>query len=164
MMKQSRTLFIGAAVALVFAAAPAFAHEDHSHGAADHANLMDERKALKLEPSERAMLLIEMRQFLNGIQVMTESLSRDDLNAVASAAKPLGRAAMHDVPDSMKAKLPKEFKQFASAVHGGFDQVALDAESLGDTKHTQKQLADILKNCVSCHNAFQIQALPEKKQ
>ncbi|MCE5181673.1 MAG: hypothetical protein LLG15_07730 [Betaproteobacteria bacterium] len=164
MMKQGKRLFMGAVLASVFAAAPALAHEEHSHGAADHANLTDDRKALKLEPSERAMLLIEMRQFLNGIQVMTESLSRDDLKAVANAAKPLGRAAMHEVPDSMKAKLPKEFKQFALAVHGGFDQIAMDAESLGDTKHTQKQVADLLKNCVSCHNTFQIQVLPEKKQ
>ncbi|MDD5241819.1 MAG: hypothetical protein PHG47_08905 [Sulfuricella sp.] len=163
MMKQSKTFLLGTAAALAFAAAPALAHEDHSHGAADHAKLTDDRKALKLEPSERAMLLIEMRQFLNGIQVMTESLSHDDLKAVASAAKPLGRAAMHEVPDAMKAKLPLEFKQLASAVHGGFDQLAMDAESLGDAKHTQKQLAGILKNCVSCHNAFQIPALPEKK-
>lgn len=164
MMKPGKALLMGAALALAFATVPASAHEDHSHGAADHANFKDERKALKLEPSERAMLLIEMRQFLNGIQIMTEALSRDDLKAVASAAKPLGRAAMHDVPDSMKAKLPKEFKQFASAVHGGFDQIAMDAESLGDARHTQKQVADLLKNCVSCHSAFQIHVLPEKKQ
>lgn len=162
MMKQNKTLFIGAAMALAFATAPALAHEDHAHGTADHASLTDERKALKLAPPERAMLLLEMRQFLNGIQVITESLSRDDLRAVASAAKPLGRAAMHDVPDSMKAKLPLEFKQLASAVHGGFDQLAMDAESLGDARQTQKQLAEILKNCMSCHNTFQIHVLPEK--
>jgi len=167
MLEQGRQMWVGVSFALAMVSAPVVAQDEHIHEAmqhASHSDLKDERQALNLEAAERAMLLTEMRQFLNGIQVMAEALSRDDLNAVAMAAKPLGRAAMHDVPDSMKAKLPKEFKQFASSVHGGFDQLALDAESLGDTRHTQKQLAGILKNCVSCHDAFQIHALPEKKK
>jgi len=158
MMKHGKWLLIGFALVM----APVFAHDEHSHGAVDHANLKDERKALNLEPSERAMILLEMRQFLNGIQIMTDALSRDDLKTVAQATKPLGNLATHDIPDTLKAKLPKEFKQIAFAVHGGFDQLAMDAESLGDTKHTQKQLGNILKNCVTCHSMFQIHAMPEK--
>lgn len=162
MMKQGKRLSMGFTLVMFMLAAPVWANDDHSHGAADHANLKDERKVLNLEPSERAMILLEMRQFLNGIQIMTDALSRDDLKTVAQATKPLGNLATHDIPDSLKAKLPKEFKQLASAVHGGFDQLAMDAESLGDTKHTQKQLGGILKNCVSCHSMFQIHAMPEK--
>jgi hypothetical protein len=162
MMKHGKQLLMASALVMFMASTPGLAYDDHSHGAADHANLKDERKALNLAPSERAMILLEMRQFLNGIQIMTDALSRDDMKAVAQAAKPLGAQASHEVPDSLKAKLPKEFKQLASAVHGGFDQLAMDAESLGDTKHTQKQLGGILKNCVSCHNLFQIHAMPEK--
>jgi len=161
-MKHGKWLLMGFTLATVMAAASTWAHDDHSHGAADHANLKDERKALNLEPSERAMILLEMRQFLNGIQIMTDAMSRDDLKTVAQATKPLGNLATHDLPDSLKAKLPKEFKQLAFAVHGGFDQLAMDAESLGDTKHTQKQLGGILQNCVSCHSLFQIHAIPEK--
>jgi hypothetical protein len=161
-MKLGKGWLMGFTLATVMAAAPTWANDDHSHGAADHANLKDERKALNLEPPERAMILLEMRQFLNGIQIMTDALSRDDLKTVAQAAKPLGMQASHEVPDSLKAKLPKEFKQLGSVVHGGFDQLAMDAESLGDARHTQKQLGAILKNCVSCHNLFQIHAMPEK--
>lgn len=161
-MKHGKQLLMVSALAMTMAA-PAWAHDDHSHGAADHANLKDERRALNLAPSERAMILLEMRQFLNGIQIMTDALSRDDLKTVARAAKPLGAQAAHEVPDSLKAKLPKEFKQLASAVHGGFDLLAMDAESLGDTKHIQKQLGGILQNCVSCHSLFQIHAMPEKR-
>ena len=155
-MKQGKKILLGAAMAMVLVAAPVLAHDGHSHDAADHANLKDERRVLALAPAERAMILLEMRQFLNGIQVMTDALSRDDLKTVAQAARPLGSQATHEVPNSLKAKLPKEFKQLAFAVHGGFDQLALDAESLGDTKHTQKQLGGILQNCVACHNMFQI--------
>lgn len=160
MMKHGKGLLMGFALAAVMA--PTLAHDDHSHGAADHASLKDERRVLNLEPSERAMILLEMRQFLNGVQIMTDALSRDDLKTVAQASKPLGNQAARDVPDSLKAKLPKEFKQLASAVHGGFDQLAMDAESLGDTRHTQKQLGGILQKCVSCHSMFQIHAMPEK--
>lgn len=157
-MRHGKQLLMGSSMAMFMASAPGLAHDDHSHGAADHANLKDERKALNLEPSERAMILLEMRQFLTGIQVMTDALSRNDLKAVAQAAKPLGSLAAHEVPDSLKAKLPKEFKQYAFAVHSGFDQLAMDAESLGDTRYTQKQLGGILQNCVSCHSLFQIHA------
>jgi len=162
MMKHGKRLLMGFTLVTWMVVAPVWASDDHMHGAAEHANLKDERKALNLEPSERVMILLEMRQFLNGIQIMTDALSRDDLKTVAQATKPLGNLATHDIPDSLKAKLPKEFKQFASAVHGGFDQLAMDAESLGDVKHTQKQLGGILKNCVSCHSMFQIHAMPEK--
>jgi len=158
MVKSGKQMLMGGTLAMIIMAAPVWAHDEHSHGAGDHANLKDERKALSLEPSERAMILLEMRQFLNGIQIMADALSSDDLKTVAQAAKPLGSQAAHEVPDSLKAKLPKEFKQLAFAVHGGFDQLAMDAESLGDTKHTQKQLADILQSCVNCHNLFQIHA------
>ena len=161
-MKHGKQLLMVSALAMFMSSAPGLAHDEHSHAAADHANLKDERKALDLAPTERAMILLEMRQFLNGIQIMTDALSRDDLKTVAQATKPLGNLATHDVPDSLKAKLPKEFKQLAFAVHSGFDQLAMDAESLGDTKHTQKQLGGILKNCVSCHSMFQIHVMPEK--
>ena len=155
-MKHGKGLLLGFALATFMATTPTLSQEDHSHTAPDHANLKDERKALNLAPSERAMILLEMRQFLSGIQIMTDALARDDLKTVAQAAKPLGNLATHDIPDSLKAKLPKKFKQFAFAVHSGFDQLAMDAESLGDTKHTQKQLAGILQNCVKCHGLFQI--------
>jgi hypothetical protein len=160
MMKHGKKFLLVSALAMFMASAPGLANDDHSHGAVDHAALKDERKALNLTPPERAMILLEMRQFLGGIQVMTEAFSRDDLKAVAQAAKPLGAQAAHEVPDSLKAKLPKEFKQLGFATHSGFDQLAMDADSLGDTKHAQKQLGNILQNCVNCHSQFQIHVAP----
>jgi hypothetical protein len=164
MVKHGKQILTVSALVMFMAAGQALAHDDHSHGAANHASLKDERKALNLSPSERAMILLEMRQFLSGIQIMTDALSRDDLKTVAQATKPLGNLATHDVPDSLKAKLPKEFKQIAFAVHSGFDQLAMDAESLGDTRHVQKQLGGILQNCVNCHSMFQIHPMPDKQQ
>ena len=62
MMKRGKQLLMVSALAMFLASAPGVAHDDHTHGAADHANLKDERKALSLEPSERAMILYQLSE------------------------------------------------------------------------------------------------------
>jgi len=53
----------------------------------------DGRVTILLEPSERAVVLNEMRQFLAGIQGMLEAADRGDAAAIAKIARPLGMAA-----------------------------------------------------------------------
>jgi len=50
-----------------------------------------------------------------------------------------------------------EFKKLGCDTHTKFDALALDAEQLGNTKHTLEQLATLMNNCVACHAAYQIQ-------
>lgn len=116
----------------------------------------DTRTAIKLDPASRSMVLVEMRQFLGGVQQITEALSRDDLKIVAKAAREVGMHAAHEVPDTVKAQLPKEFKQLGFGVHKDFDQLAMDAETLGDGKQSMKQLSAILQKCVACHATYQL--------
>ncbi len=118
----------------------------------------DGRTALLLEPAERDLVLTEMRTFLQAVQAITMGLSDNDLAAVAVAAKQVGMSAAHGVPVSLMAKLPLGFKQLGHATHGAFDQLALDAESLGDPAHTLRQLAELQANCVGCHAAFRFEA------
>ena len=47
---------------------------------------VDGRTTILLEPSERAVVLSEMRQFLNGIQQMLEAAERNDAAAIAKLA------------------------------------------------------------------------------
>ena len=129
------------------------AHIEHLHGAAK-----DARVVLKLTPGERAMVLEEMRLFLDGVQKMTDALSKQDMQASADAARNLGLKMVHEVPPSLRAKLPLEFKQLGASVHGEFDQMAMDAESLKDVSYSLSQLSATLKKCVSCHTMYQIQA------
>ncbi len=133
------------------------AHAENSHDHHGHAPATDNRAVLKLTPGERMMVLEEMRLFLDGVQKMTNSLSKQDMQAAADAARNMGQKMVHEVPPALRAKLPQEFRQMGATVHGSFDQIALDAETLKDVSYTLNQLSTTLGNCASCHATYQIQ-------
>ncbi len=133
------------------------AHAEDSHDNRGHVRATDNRTVLKLTPDERIMILEEMRQFLDGVQKMTGALSKPDMQATADAARNMGQKMVHALPPALHAKLPGEFKQLGATVHGSFDQIALDAETLQDVSYTLNQLSTTLKNCASCHATYQIQ-------
>lgn len=116
----------------------------------------DKRSAIVLEPAERALVLGEMRGFLIAVQTITEAVTRNDVRAIAAAARPMGMVAASGVPATLAAKLPLEFKQLGHGVHEDFDRLALDADTLGDAKHAHAQLSETLKKCVACHALYQI--------
>jgi hypothetical protein len=116
----------------------------------------DRRVAVVLEPGERALMLSEMRGFVAGLQLITDALSREDMERVAKAAREMGTARSHDVPLALMAKLPLEFKTLALGVHRGFDTLATDAETIGKPTHTLDQLSGILRQCVACHATYEV--------
>jgi hypothetical protein len=116
----------------------------------------DGRVAILVEPPERDLLLQEMRLFLEGLQAMAAGLAKDDLGAVATAARGLGSKMTGDVPPALMTKLPLEFKTLGLSVHRDFDQIALDAEGLGMPKHTLGQVSAVMQKCVACHRAYQL--------
>ena len=40
------------------------------------------------------------------------------------------------------------------ATHGIFDEIALEAEGLGDPAIILDKLSDVLNNCTTCHAAY----------
>lgn len=118
----------------------------------------DDRQSLRLEPGERDMVLGEMRMFLKATRQIVQSATEDDAKGIARAASSVGRAAQQAVPGSLMKKLPLEFKTLGLDTHAKFDQLALDAESFGDSATSLKQLATLLQNCVACHEAYRIDA------
>lgn len=61
--------------------------------------------------------------------------------------------------------LPLEFKQLGFSVHRDLDQIALDAESLGDRDHTLKQFSHLTQFARQTSDdptqtSFSISALP----
>ncbi|MFP5404451.1 MAG: hypothetical protein ACLGG2_07145 [Gammaproteobacteria bacterium] len=150
MKTQSLTLL--ALFALVLPAAGAQAGEP--------ADAFERRVALALTPTERAILLEEMHAFLAGVQKLTDALGRQDFPAAAQAARVLGPAMAHEVPATMRAKLPPEFRQLGASTHADFAQIAMDAESLGDVSHSLGQLSATLQKCVACHTTYQVRAAP----
>jgi len=117
---------------------------------------VDTRAVIQLSPQHRALVLTEMRQFLSGLQQMTDALSRDDMETVTREARTLGTSMSHHMPTDLKQALPQGFRKMGHTVHNSFDQIALDAESLGDSQHTLSQLGETLSRCVACHSAYQI--------
>lgn len=148
-MKIRHVLF---AAALSLNMTAALAQDAHAH-APNH----DDRVVLALTPHERAMILEEMRLFLDGVQKMTGALGQQDMPAVADAAHGLGQKMAHAVPPALRAKLPAEFRQLGFSVHRDFDQIALDADSMHDVSYSLSQLSATLQKCVSCHAMYQIQ-------
>lgn len=131
------------------------ADSPHTHHAAPN---HDGRAVLELAPDERAMILEEMRLFLDGVQKMTGALGQQDMTAAAQAARGLGQKMVHEVPPELRAKLPLEFRQLGFSVHRDFDQIAMDADSLKDVSHTLNQMSATLQKCVSCHAVYQIRS------
>ena len=68
---------------------------------------------------------------------------------VTSAALQSGRNAAIAVPASLVGKFPLAFKKLGSDTHANFDELALDAEQLGEGEHALK--SSFRKLCsVSC--------------
>ena len=123
MIGNIRFLMAAATFASSLAATAALA-EEHGH----HHVVVDARHEIVLSQEEKAAVLMEMRQFLTGIQGITSALARDDAKAVAPIARSLGMQATHEMSKSLHTKMPLEFRQKGMAVHQAFDQVAMDAE------------------------------------
>lgn len=116
----------------------------------------DERTAILLNVDERALVLNEMRAFLTSVQQISLGLSRNDMTLVADSARKSGKAAQAEMPGTLVAKLPLQFKKLGSDTHRKFDQLAMDAEDLEDESHAMEQLSTLLTNCVNCHASYRI--------
>jgi hypothetical protein len=118
----------------------------------------DGRIAVQVTADERALVLREMRGFVEGLQALTAGLAANDMKAVAAAARTMGTAHSHDIAPGLLGKLPLEFKRLAFRVHGAFDTIALDAEAMAMPSHTLAQLAAALQGCAACHAAYALDA------
>ena len=117
----------------------------------------DGRTVILLEASERTFFLSEMRSFLVAIQEISEGIEKDDMAQIARAARKVGSADLAHVPPGLMTKLPLATKKMGLSTHQSFDQIAMDAESLGDKEHTLSQLNQLLPICTGCHALYQIQ-------
>jgi len=123
--------------------------------AADHA--LEHRTPIRLTAEEKAHIHLEMRLFLSTTQLIATGAAANDMKLVAAAAHEAGMAAAHEVPAKLREKLPLEFKKLGQATHQGFDDLARDADSLGDANLALKQLGQVLSNCVSCHAMYRLE-------
>ena len=117
---------------------------------------LDNRQILTITETQRGHVLEEMRALLSGTQNILAALSKDNMTEVAQYARHLGMGMADNAEDHLKGALPKEFMQLGMSVHQDFDQIATDAESLKDPKHTLWQLSESMNKCAVCHASYQI--------
>jgi len=118
----------------------------------------DRRQIIWLTPAERALVLAEMRQFLQAWQGMLDALSKEDFAALARHARSMGRAAQQGVPQTLREKLPEPFMKLGGETHAAFDSIAQDAEAMEDVSLTLQQMAEQGARCVACHSAWRLEA------
>ena len=133
-------------------------HAGQSQNPRDPEYATDKRIAIHLNAAERNHLLSEMRAFLESIQQISEGIAEQDMIKVAANARKSGMKAGGGAPAGMGKKLPAEFKKLGPDTHRKFDQLALDADDLGDEQYALKQLSILMKNCVACHRTYRIVA------
>lgn len=121
----------------------------------------DGRMAIHLNSSERDLVLTEMRAFLNSVQQISQGIATNDMKLVADSARQVGSAAQAEVPGTLIGKLPIAFKKLGSDTHSRFDQLAMDAEALGDESHALSQLSELMQNCVACHAGHRFEVVKE---
>lgn len=116
----------------------------------------DGRITIVLLPSEKDLILDEMRGFLSATQQIVQAVSQDNMQKVVVAAKKAGRAAQEEVPGSLVGKLPIAFKKLGFDTHTKFDELAMDAADMEDKEQTLALLAELMQNCVACHAAYRL--------
>ena len=116
----------------------------------------DTRHVIPLNMMQRHHLLSEMRALLEGMQVILQSLAKQDMAAIAKHARNLGTAMPHTGEQHLHEILPERFVTMGMQVHRGFDQIAIEAETLQRPEAILQQLSDITRTCADCHAAYQI--------
>jgi len=116
----------------------------------------DGRTEILLNDNERNMVLAEMRAFLASVQQINQGLAENNMGLVAEQARKSGKVATGGMPGTLTKKLPLAFKKLGFDTHAKFDQLAMDANDLGDRDHTLQQLSTLMENCVACHATYRI--------
>lgn len=115
------------------------------------------RQAIVLTADERAIVLGEMRGFMESIQGSLAAIAANDAAALASAAQKSGMRVMGHLPPETRAKFPPALMTMGRATHMGFDALAKDAGSGGVPADSIARLAEISGNCVACHASFRFE-------
>jgi hypothetical protein len=114
----------------------------------------DGRTAILLTASERDFVLAEMRGLLEAVEMITSELSETNMEGVAAAAKSVGMGSSGGEPLTLIAKLPLEFKKLGMGTHRAFDDLAMEAEDIGDSTVVLGKLSTILSRCTTCHAGY----------
>jgi hypothetical protein len=112
----------------------------------------DNRRAIILSPSEKDLVLAEMRTLLKAVSGVIHALSENDMKKAAESATSAGMGMAVDVNPILMAKLPLDFKSLGMGTHRAFDELAFEIKSGATSPAILKSLGRITNRCIACHD------------
>lgn len=116
----------------------------------------DGRTAVRLESSERDLVLMEMRTMLESVRDIVRALADNDEAGLQKASRASGRDMQGMVPPGLLLKLPLAFKELGFSVHAAFDEITVAAQQKESPEMILAKLADQLARCSGCHGAYRL--------
>ena len=117
----------------------------------------DGRTGIILAPSERDLILAEMRDLLKGVNGVLTGLgdSEEKREQAEQAARSVGMSMAADVSPTLMAKLPLAFKQMGMSVHRDMDGLADGIVAGEPLPKILSRLSSITTRCTTCHDMYQ---------
>ncbi|MDD4973326.1 MAG: hypothetical protein PHY93_03200 [Bacteriovorax sp.] len=116
----------------------------------------DKRKAIVLSPSERDIVLGEMRALLKGVNGVFRGLAQNDQSFILKAIGPVGTKMAADINPMLMGKLPMEFKQLGMGLHKDFDVLAIDIKHGISNDIVIKRMGEMTNKCIACHEVYRL--------
>lgn len=121
---------------------------------------VDERTVLPMTAAEKAEFLREMRQMLASIQGIMSGIATENREQIIASARYSGNRMARATPDSVRQKLPQEFRQIGGPTHMLFEEVVVRAET-DDMEDIAELTGTLMKNCLECHDKFRVTTIEQ---
>ena len=134
----------------------------------------DARQAIQVPEARRAMMLAQMRGFLQSVNGVLNGAMAGDTALMRASAAAAGMAAMHQgrmsgmgpgphagmgqgMGPMMGGGMPPAFMQLGHATHNGFDELAAAIARGAGRDSALTRLGELTSKCVSCHAAYKLE-------
>jgi hypothetical protein len=119
---------------------------------------VDQRTAIMLAPSEREVILSEMRMLLKAVHGVVTGLgeTNTDWKVMEAAGRSAGMGMAVDVEPALMAKLPWAFKQMGMSIHRDMDALADAAVQKETPQQILRRLSSMTARCTTCHDMYQL--------
>jgi len=122
----------------------------------------DGRMQIVLAPTERDLILGEMRMLLKAVHGVVTGLAVQNQEAdraqIEQAARSAGMAMAADVNPALMAKLPLPFKQMGMSIHKDMDALADAIVQKETPQQILQRLSSMTARCVTCHDLYRFSA------
>lgn len=122
----------------------------------------DGRMQIVLAPTERDLILGEMRMLLKAVHGVVTGLAGQDQEAdrtqIEQAARSAGMGMAADVNPALMAKLPLPFKQMGMSIHKDMDALADAIVQKETPQQILQRLSSITARCTTCHDLYRFSA------